>query len=172
MFEFVIALILVIGIAGLVVLPFFAPDLLILLLAPLVPLAVVLALVVYPKLKKFSYGRWSITPEKITSHKIRASLEVTPEGLSSSIVERATAIKQAMPDSPSEAQIEMYAIGYRNCVNDMITLTHIANEALQGANFVRRLKLRRACRKATGALSAARKTLPPNVLRATRQEQQ
>ncbi len=172
MFEFIIALILVVGIAGFVVLPFFAPGTIILLLAPLVPLAVVLAMVVYPRIKKFSNGRWGITPEKITSHKIRASLEVTPESLSKSIVERATAIKRAMPDNPSEAQIEMYAIGYRNCVNDMITLTHTANEALREANFIRRLKLRRARHKATDALSAARKVLPPGALRATRQEQQ
>lgn len=175
MFEFIIALILVVGITGLVVIPFFAPDILILLLAPLIPLAVILTLTIYPKLKGFSQRRWRITPERITDHKIHASLKslnVTPEGLSSSIVERATAIKRAVPDNPSETQIEMYAMGYRNCVNDMITLTHIANEELKEANFIRRIKLRRACRKATDSLAAARKALPQSALRATRQEQQ
>lgn len=172
MFEFILALILVIGVAGLVITPFFAPDILLLLFAPLVPLAIVLALVAYPKLKNFSYRRRRITPDRITGYQPRKFSEVTPEELSATIVERAGAIKRAIPEEPSEIQLEMYAIGYRACVNDMITLTQTTNEALREANFLRRLKLRRAYRKATGALSTTRDALPPGALKAARQEQQ
>ena len=66
----------------------------------------------------------------------------------------------------------MCALGYRSCVNDMITLTHLANEELPNAVPIRRMKLRRVRRKATDALSEAREALPPGALRATRQEQQ
>jgi hypothetical protein len=66
----------------------------------------------------------------------------------------------------------MCAIGYRACVNDMITLSHLINEELPLANLRRRLTLRRARRRATEALAGAREALPPGALRATHQEQQ
>ena len=174
MFEIFIALILVAGIVGLILLPSFAPDVLILALAPLVPLMLILTFVLYPKIKGFSYRRWRITPERITGHNLRAlpSPGSTPEDLSRSIVERATEIRRAMKGKTSEIQVEMCALGYRACVNDMITLTHLINEALPNAGLFRRMKLRRARRKATDALSIARQALPAGVLRATRQEQQ
>lgn len=174
MFEILVALILVAGVVGLILLPTFAPDVLILILAPLVPLAVILAFVIYPKVKSFSYRRWSITPQRITSGGQQAlpSAGSIPEDLSSSIIERATEIRRAMKVKTSDIQVEMCALGYRACVNDMITLTHLVNLELSEAGFVRRMKLRRARRRATDALSAARQTLPPGVLRATRQEQQ
>lgn len=174
MFEVLVALILVAGIAGLVLLPSFAPDALILFLAPLVPLAVILAFVLYPKVKGFSYRRWRITPGRITGSRPRprSSSGSTPDELSHSIVERAREIRRAMKGETSEIQTEMCALGYRACVNDMITLTHLVNEELSEATLLRRAKLRRARRKATDALSVARRSLPAGVLRATRQEQQ
>ncbi|MGB3633804.1 MAG: hypothetical protein WA982_07175 [Rubrobacteraceae bacterium] len=174
MFEIFVALILVAGIVGLILLPNFAPDVLVLFLAPLIPLAVILAFVLYPKLKDFSYRRWRITPQRITGHNLQAlpSPGSAPEDLSHSIIERATEIRRAMKGKTSEIQVEMCALGYRACVNDMITLTHLVNLELSEAGFFRRIKLRRARRRATDVLSAARQTLPPGVLRATRQEQQ
>ena len=174
MFEVFVALILVAGIVGLVLLPSFAPDVLILLLAPLVPLAVVLAFVLYPKIKGFSYRRWRITPERITDHRPQAlpSPGSTPDELSRSIVERANQIRRAMKGETSEIQTEMCALGYRACVNDVITLTYQVNEELSEAGLIHRAKLRRARRRATDALSIARRTLPAGVLRTTRQEQQ
>ena len=77
-----------------------------------------------------------------------------------------------MKGKTSEIQVEMCALGYRACVNDMITLTHLVNEEISEASLLRRAKLRRARRKATDALSIARQSLPQGVLRATRQEQQ
>ena len=72
--------------------------------------------------------------------------------------------------APSEVQVEMCAMGYRACVNDMITLTNLLNEASCAAGPIKRLKLRRLRRRATDALSDARKALPPSALRASRQE--
>lgn len=174
MFEIFVALIIVVGIIGLILLPSFAPDVLVLMLAPLVPLTLVLAFVLYPKIKGFSYRRWRITPERITAHNLRAlpSPGSTPEDLSRSIVERATEIRRAMRGKTSEIQVEMCALGYRACVDDMITLTHLVKEELTEAGLIRRMKLRRARRKATDALSVTRQSIPPGILRATRQELQ
>ena len=174
MFEIFVALILIAGIVGLILLPAFAPDVLVLVLAPLIPLVLVLVFVIHSKVKGFSYRRWRITPERITGYRPQAlpSPGSTPEHLSRSIVERATEIRRTMKGKPSEIQVEMCALGYRACVNDMITLTHLVNEELPGAGFVRRTKLRRARRRSTDALSAAHQVLPAGVLRATRQEQQ
>lgn len=174
MFEVFVALILVAGIVGLILLPSFAPDVLVLILAPLVPLMVILSFVVYPKVKRFSYRRWHITPERIAGHKQQAlpSPGSTPEDLARSIVERAKEIRRAMKGGASEIQVEMCALGYRACVDDMITLSHLVKEELPNAGFLRRIKLRRSRRRATDALSGARQALPSGVLRATRQEQQ
>ena len=54
----------------------------------------------------------------------------------------------------------------------MITLTHLVNEALPNAPLLGRLKLRRARKRAIDALAEAREALPPEALRASRQEQQ
>ena len=94
------------------------------------------------------------------------------EELSRGIVERADEIRRALFESPSDVQVEMCTLGYRACVNDVITLTHLANEELPNANPIRRLKLRAALKRATDALSGAREAMPPGTLRATRQEHQ
>jgi hypothetical protein len=97
----------------------------------------------------------------------------SPETLSRSIVERAGEIRRSLTELPTdETRIEMCALGYRACANDMITLTHLVNEALPAAPLVERLKLRRARKRAIDALAEAREALPPEALRASRQEQQ
>ncbi|MDQ3638772.1 MAG: hypothetical protein M3426_12390, partial [Actinomycetota bacterium] len=88
------------------------------------------------------------------------------------IVERADEIHRTLLESPSEVQVEMCALGYRACVNDMITLTHLISEESKSAGPVKRLRLRSARRRATDSLSVAREAMPPGALRATRQEQQ
>ncbi len=174
MFEIFVAMILVAGIVGLVLIPSFAPDVLILVLAPLIPLLLIFAFVLHSKIKGFSYRRWRLTPERITGSRPQAlpSPGSIPEDLARSIIERATEIRRAMKAKTSEVQVEMCALGYRACVNDMIMLTHLVNLELSETGFIRRMKLRRVRRKATDALSAARQALPAGVLRAARQEQQ
>lgn len=176
MFRLCVALILVVEVAALALLSLFVSGTLALLLTPLALATIVLAFVLYPKFGGFSYRAWRLTPEKIAGHTpqddSRTSQENNPIFLSRSIVERATEIRRAMLASPSEAEVEICALGYHACVNDMITLTHIANEELSNASIPRRIKLNRSRRRATEALSGARATLPPEALRARHQEKQ
>ena len=176
MFKLCIALILIVEITALVLLSLFVSETLVLFLTPLVLVTIVLTFVLYPRFGGFSYRAWRLTPEKIAAHKpqddSRTSQENNPIFLSRSIVERATEIRRAMLASPSEAEVEICALGYHACVNDMITLTHIANEELSNAGFLRRMKLNRSRRRATEALSGARTALPPEALRTRHQEKQ
>ncbi|QIN77893.1 hypothetical protein GBA65_04470 [Rubrobacter marinus] len=113
-----------------------------------------------------------ISPEDIVGYRTVEELQADAGALSRSIVERAEEIRRTLLSSPSEVQVEMCALGYRACVNDMITLTHLASEESKSAGPLKRLGLRRHRRLAANALTAAREALPPNALRATRQEQQ
>jgi hypothetical protein len=172
MFRLFVALILAAEIVGLVVLRVAVPDVQVLTLIPVVPLTLVVALLARHVLGSAAYTMRRLSPETIVGQRQRPLADDTPEGLSRSIVERATEIRRALAQSPSEIRVEMCTLGYRACVNDMITLTHVANEELPNAGFLRRMKLRRARKKATHALVEAREALPPGALRATRQEQQ
>lgn len=172
MFRLLLVLVLIVEVAALVLLSTLVSGTVVALAALVVPLTLFLALVLHLKSRGFSYSAWRITPERITGYEPQADPESTPENLSRSITERASEIRHAMLDNPSEIQVEMCALGYRACVDDMITLTHLVNEELPRVRFPRRMKLNRARRRAADALNAARQALPPGALRATRQEQQ
>lgn len=116
-----------------------------------------------------AYRLRGLSPERITSYHNEEALP-SVETVSDSIVERATRIKQALDEDPSEIEVEMCALGYRKCANDMITLTHLVNEEMSEAPLLRRWRLKRSRKKAIEALSAVRESLPPGVLKATRQE--
>jgi hypothetical protein len=171
-FGFLVALILAVEILALVVLEIVAPEVPALTLAPLVPLTLLVALLARRWLGAAGYRMRRLTPEDITGSSSRRPASDSPEDLSRSIVERANEIRRTLAGSPSEIRIEMCTLGYRACVNDMITLTHLTNQELPNTNLLRRFKLRRARKKATDALAEAREALPPGALRATRQEQQ
>ncbi len=172
MFRLFVALILVAEIAALAVLRVVAPGVPVLPLAMVVPLTLVVALLARYLANSTAYRISRLSPEAIADHRSRRPAIDSPEELSRSIVERATEIRRTLGEAPSEIRIEMCTLGYRACVNDMITLTHLTNEELPNANFLRRFKLRRARKKAIDALAGAREALPPGALRATRQEQQ
>jgi hypothetical protein len=143
-----------------------------LLLIPILPLTLVVALLLHYLMRNPEYRARRLSPEAIVAHQTRESETETPEELSHRIVERADEIHRTLLESPSEVQVEMCALGYRACVNDMITLTHLINEESKSAGPVKRLRLRSARRRATDSLSVAREAMPPGALRATRQEQQ
>jgi len=172
MFRLFVASILVTEILVLAVLWIVAPEAPVPALVPVVPLTLVVALLARWVLNNTSYRTRWISPEEITGHRYRRPVADSPESLSHSIIERATEIQRTLAESPSEIRVEMCTLGYRACVNDMITLTNLTNEELSTAGLLRRMKLRRARKKATDALSGAREALPPSALRATRQEQQ
>ncbi len=167
-----VALILATEIVALAVLKVLAPDAPVLALSPIVPLTLVVALLARWGYKSEAYRLRRLSPEVIASYRYRRPDTNSPEDLSRSIVERATEIRRTLAEEYSEIRVEMCTLGYRACVNDMITLTHLANEELPNAGLIRRMKLRRARKKATDALVEAREALPPGALRATRQEQQ
>ena len=173
MFGLLVALILAAEIVALVVLRIVAPDVPVATLAPVIPLTLLAALLARRWFGSVAYRIRRLTPEAITASRSRRPAADSPEDLSRSIVERATEIRRTLlAGSPSEIRIEMCTLGYRACVNDMITLTHLANQELSNTNFLRRFKLRRARKKATDALAEAKEALPPGALRATRQEHQ
>jgi hypothetical protein len=175
LFGLILALILVAEIVALAVLWNVAPEgVPVLALIPVLPLTLLVALVARRWTSSAFYRMRAISPEAIVGHGRPSTPEAdtSPEGLSRSIVERATEIRRSLAEEPSEIRVEMCALGYKACVNDMITLTHLTNEQLQNAGLLKRMRLRRARKKATDALAEARKALPPGALRATRQEQQ
>lgn len=143
-----------------------------LLLVPILPLTLVVALLLHYVAGNPGYRARRLSPEAIVEYRTRESQVDTPEELSHRIVERADEIHRTLLESPSEVQVEMCALGYEACVNDMITLTHLINEESKAAGPVKRLRLRAARRRATDSLSVARDAMPPGALRATRQEQQ
>jgi hypothetical protein len=143
-----------------------------LLFVPVLPLTLAVALLLHYVAGNPGYRARHLSPEAIVAHRTREREADTPEELSRRIVERADEIHRTLLESPSEVQVEMCALGYRACVNDMITLTHLINEESKSTGPIRRLRLRAARRHATDSLSIAREAMPPDVLRATRQEQQ
>jgi hypothetical protein len=172
MFKIGVALILVVEVVGLLLLTLVVEDLPVWILVPLVPLTVAIALVVRRELESPAHRLRRLSPEAIVGHRPRPRAE-SPESLSRSIVERAAEIRRSLAELPTdETRVEMCALGYRACANDMITLTHLVNERLPNAPFLERLRLRRARKRAIDALAEAREAIPSEALRASRQEQQ
>jgi hypothetical protein len=140
-------------------------------LVPMIILTLVVAFIVRRRLSGPTYGVHRLSPQAIAGYRARDPATNSPEALSRAIVERAEEIQHALEESPSdEVRVEMCALGYRACANDMITLTHLINETLPDASFLRRIKLRRSRKKAIDALSEARSALPPGALRTAPQE--
>jgi hypothetical protein len=142
-------------------------------LVPIVALTLVAAFIVRRRLGGPAHGIRRLSPQAIAGSRAPDPYTNSPEALSRAIVERAEEIQHALEESPSdEVRVEMCALGYRACANDMITLTHLTNEALPNASFLKRIRLRRSRKKAIDALSEARKALPPGALRTAPQERQ
>jgi hypothetical protein len=142
-------------------------------LVPIITLTLVVAFVARRRFGSSAYGIRRLSPQAIAGYRASDTATNSPEALSRAIVERAEEIQHALEESPSdEVRVEMCALGYRACANDMITLTHLTNEALSDASFLRRVKLRRSRKKAIDALSDARRALPPGALRTAPQERQ
>ena len=172
MFKLGVALVLAVEVAGLLLLTLVVENFPIWVLVPLVPLTVGIALVARRELESPAHRLRRLSPEAIVGHRPRRRAE-SPESLSRSIVERAGEIHRSLTELPAdETRVEMCALGYRACANDMITLTHLVNEALPNAPLLGRLKLRRARKRAIDALAEAREAIPPEALRTSRQEQQ
>ena len=172
MFRLYLMLVLLVEVVALTALSFVIHDAPVLLSFLGIPLTLVVFLLVRRWLNSPTRRIRRLSPEGITGYRSQATEDNSPAGISRSIVERTVEIRRSLRESPSQVQVEMCALGYRACANDMITLTHLTNEQLRSATPLQRLKLRRAKRRAAEALSATREAMPPGALRATRQEQQ
>ena len=168
MFKLYVTSILAAEVVALAALAYLAPRVALFLLA-LIPATLLAAFVL--RLGHGGRGLRRLSPEAIADYRPRVSRPNSPEALSHAIVERAEEIQRSLEESPSdEVRVEMCALGYRACANDMITLTHLTNEALPNASFIRRFRLRRGRKRAIDSLSEARKALPPGALRTAAQE--
>ena len=173
MFKLYLTSILVAEVVAVAALAFLRPGGLELYLLPLIPLTLVVAYIIRRRFSGPTYSIHRLSPQAIAGYRARDPATNSPEALSRAIVERAEEIQHALEESPSdEVRVEMCTLGYRACANDMITLTHLINEALPTASFLRRVKLRRSRKKAIDALSEARRALPPGALRTAPQERQ
>ena len=173
MFKLYLTSILVAEVVALAALEFMSPGGLLLYFFPIIPLTLVIAFIIRRRFGGPAHGIHRLSPQAIAGYRTRAPATDSPEALSRAIVERAEEIQHALEESPSdEVRVEMCALGYRACANDMITLTHLINETLPNASFLRRAKLRRNRKKAIDALANARKALPPGALRTAPQERQ
>ncbi len=172
MFRLYLTSILAAEVVALAALEFLAPGPVRLsFLVPIIPLTLVAAFIIRRRFSGPAYGIHRLSPQAIAGYRARGPATNSPEDLSRAIVERAKEIQHALEESPSdEVRVEMCALGYRACANDMITLTHFTNEALPNASFLKRARLRRSRKKAIDALSEARKALPPGALRTAPQE--
>lgn len=112
-----------------------------------------------------------LSPEMIARYVGDERRELAPEELSRSIVERSERIQLTLLQVPSEVEVDMCALGYRACVEDMITLTHQIGQETEHAGPLRRARLRTARRRATESLYRLRQTLPPGALNETHQQQ-
>src|ERR671913_1839530 len=172
MFKLYLTSILVAEVVAVVALASLRPgDVRLWYLVPIITLTLVAAFIVRRRLGGPAYGIRRLSPQAIAGYRARDPYTNSPEALSHAIVERAREIQHALEESLSdEVRVEMCALGYRACANDMITLTHLTNEALPNASFMKRFRLRRARKKAIDSPSEARRALPPGALRATPQE--
>ena len=173
MFRIGVAFVVVAEVLVLSALAFTLPVATLLVFTPIVPLTLVLAVVLRREIDSPARRLRRLSPEAIVGHRPRGRNVESPEILSRSICERAAEIRRSLTELPAdETRVEMCALGYRACANDMITLTHLTNEALPHAPVLQRLRLRRLRKRAIDALALAREALPPEALRASRQEQQ
>lgn len=173
MFKLYLTAILVAEVVAVAALAFLTPGGSLWYLVPIITLTLVVAFIARRRFGGPTYGIHRLSPQAIAGYRARDPATNSPEALSRAIVERAEEIQHALEESPSdEVRVEMCTLGYRACANDMITLTHLINEALPTASFLRRVKLRRSRKKAIDALSEARRALPPGALRTAPQERQ
>jgi hypothetical protein len=172
LFLLFVALILAAEILALVVLRTVVPSPPTLYLVPILPLTLAAAFLIRYRTNSAAFRMRAISPDAIADKGPEAPRTDSPEALSRSIVERANEIRHTLAEEPTDIRVEMCTLGYKACVNDMITLTHLTNEQLPNVGLLKRVRLRRARKKATDALAVARNALPPGALRATRQEQQ
>ncbi len=109
------------------------------------------------------YRARKLSPEKIVGHEAPEE-QRSPGQLSRQIVERSEQIHRALRKAPSEAEVEMYALGYQACANDLATLNRLVEEKLPKSGLIRRARFKVARRRAAGSLSRLHEAFPGGAL--------
>ena len=104
------------------------------------------------------YRSRKITPMDIIQYRVSEE-PLSPEVLSRQIMERSEQIRRTLLGEPSEAEIEMCALGCSACMDDLITLALLIKEEQPRSGPVRRIRLKAAYRRATTSLSRTRQAL-------------
>lgn len=107
-----------------------------------------------------------ISPEQVLVHK-PSEEPVGPRMLCRRIVERAEQIRRTLLNDPSEIEIDMCAMGYGACLEDMGLLIDNVEAELFDCAPIRRLRLRALRRKAAGAIFGMHEAFPAGHLRST-----
>jgi hypothetical protein len=104
------------------------------------------------------YDLKTLSPHQVSSFQGRCA-SPGPELLARRIVECSSQIRVTMLEDPSEDEIETCIVGYRSCVDDMVTLAAMVGEEREKSGPLRRLKLRMVRGEALHSLACARETL-------------
>ena len=116
------------------------------------------ALWAWLRAKILRYRSRKVTPMDIIAYQ-NSEQPLSPEVLSRQIVECSDQIRQTLLGDPSEAEVEMCALGCSACMDDLITLALLIKEEQSRSGPVRRIKLVAAYRRATDSLSRTRQAL-------------
>ncbi len=104
------------------------------------------------------YRSRRFTPMDIVEYQ-NSEESLSPEVLSRQIVECSDQIRRTLLGEPSEAEVEICALGCSACMDDLITLALLIKEEQSRAGPVRRIKLMSAYRRATDSLTRTRQVL-------------
>lgn len=126
------------------------------------PLRALLGLAASARVALLVYGLKTLSPRQVSSVRCRCA-SPGPELLARRIVECSSQIRVTMLEDPSEDEIETCIVGYRSCVNDMVTLAAMVAEEREKSGPLRRLKLRIVRGEALHSLARAREALPDAV---------
>lgn len=113
--------------------------------------------------KYLRYQVHTITPQSIIKFD-GSKGSVNPDEFAKQIVQCSDQIRQTLLEQPSGLELEMCALGYRTCANDMLTLVRLVDEELEKSGPIRRLRLKKALRGAAESLSKAHEAFPVGTL--------
>jgi hypothetical protein len=130
----------------------------VLLVATGEPLRALFGLAASARVALLVYDLKTLSPRQVSSFQGRCA-SPGPELLARRIVECSSQIRATMLEDPSEDEIKTCIVGYRSCVNDMVTLVAMVAQERPKSGVLRRLKLRMARGEARHALACAREGL-------------
>lgn len=115
--------------------------------------------------KRLGYRVRVASPQQVTNAPTLEEHTLDTDRLSQQIVERSYQIYRTLQHQPSDMEAEMCALGYRACVEDMITLAHLIDKEFSVAGPARRMRLKMVRVRTAQSLSRVRTALPQDLRR-------